>query len=115
MKFRIKKEDGKVSVSKVCLDGAERLMFQDVKDGECVEIDVQAQLSVNARKLDADDSTIISHKDPYKAGIIEKHLEKYHQDDYYLVRLTGDSGNPINIGEDALLMLKSYYEGREPV
>ena len=42
MKFRIKKEEGKVSVSRICMDGVERSMFQDVKDGECVEIDIQA-------------------------------------------------------------------------
>lgn len=54
-------------------------------------------------------------KDLYKANIIMEHIKKMGSDDFYLVRLKGDSKelNPINIDREALEMLLQYYLGHK--
>ena len=51
-------------------------------------------------------------KDAYKVRIIEENLRQMEKDEYYLVRLKGDSGNAINLDEGALKELIKYYSER---
>ena len=48
-------------------------------------------------------------RDQYKVNIINECLTKMKVDDCYLARLKGDDTKAINIGEEALLLLKNYY------
>lgn len=50
-------------------------------------------------------------RDPYKADIIKEEMEKAAKDEYYLVRLRGDTGKAINLDREALELLHAYYEG----
>lgn len=54
MKFRVYNQNGKVKVTKICLDGAERPMFSEVADGEMVEIEVDSTITTKSHKYKAD-------------------------------------------------------------
>lgn len=51
------------------------------------------------------------NKDPYKVDIIREEMEKMDRDEYYKVRLKGDSGKAILLDQEALRILKMYYAG----
>lgn len=61
------------------------------------------------KKIEANKKT--NTKDPYKANVIRENLAKMAADAYYLVRLKGDAGKAINLDEEVLKILQSYYEG----
>lgn len=50
-------------------------------------------------------------KDPYKADVIRGEMEKIKEDEYYQVKLKGDTGKAINLDMEALRILKMYYNG----
>lgn len=50
-------------------------------------------------------------KDTYKSTIIKEQLVKMAEDEYYIVRLKGDTGKAINLNEYALRLLQAYYDG----
>lgn len=50
MKIRIYNNHGKVKVTKVCSGNAERTMFHEVKNGEMVEVDIQAAVTSESHK-----------------------------------------------------------------
>lgn len=52
-------------------------------------------------------------KDDYKVKIIDECLSGMEKDEYYIVRLKGDSSFAINLDKDALLLLRDYYSGKE--
>lgn len=54
MKFRVYNQNGKVKVTKICADGAERPMFSEVADGEMVEIEVGSTITTKSHKYKTD-------------------------------------------------------------
>ena len=50
-------------------------------------------------------------KDTYKSNIIQDHFAEMTADEYYIVRLKGDSGKTINLDWHALRLLQAYYDG----
>ena len=52
-------------------------------------------------------------KDAYKVDQINQHIEAAKADEYYTAQLTGKAGKPINLDNDALLLLKEHYEGED--
>lgn len=50
-------------------------------------------------------------KDTYKSNIIQDQFVKMAADEYYIVRLKGDSGKAINLDWYALRLLQAYYDG----
>lgn len=50
-------------------------------------------------------------KDTYKSNIIKEQSVKMAENEYYKIRLKGESGNAINLDEYALRLLQAYYEG----
>lgn len=51
-------------------------------------------------------------KDTYKSNIIQDQFAEMAADEYYIVRLKGDSGKAINLDWYALRLLQAYYDGR---
>ena len=49
-------------------------------------------------------------KDTYKSNIIKEQFSKMAEEEYYKVRLKGESGKAINLDEYALRLLQAYYE-----
>ena len=52
----------------------------------------------------------VSERDPYKADILKKHLEKMRNDEYYMAQVTGSAGKNINLTEAALALLINHFE-----
>lgn len=51
-------------------------------------------------------------RDKYKVNAIDEFLETMRKDEYALTRMKGDYGRKtINIDEDALKLLRRYYNG----
>lgn len=53
-----------------------------------------------------------TNRDRYKSDIIRNNMWKMDEDPYYLVRLKGDDNRAINLDENALRLLKAYYDGK---
>lgn len=58
MKVRVYNQNGKVKITKVCKDGAERPMFSEVHDGEMVEIETEASISSKSHKIVIDSGQV---------------------------------------------------------
>lgn len=52
----------------------------------------------------------LPERDPYKADILKKHLEKMQKDEYYLPQVNGSAGKNINLTEAALALLINHFE-----
>lgn len=50
MKFKIYNENGKIKVTKIAASNEEQVMYKDIKDGECVEIEVDFTPTIYSRK-----------------------------------------------------------------
>lgn len=50
-------------------------------------------------------------KDWYKVKVIDECLDGMKKDEYTLTRLKGDHTKAINIDEEALMLLRKYYNG----
>lgn len=50
-------------------------------------------------------------KDTYKSNIIQNHFAAMTENEYYMVRLKGDSGKAINLDWYALRLIQAYYDG----
>ena len=50
-------------------------------------------------------------KDTYKSNIIQEQFARMVADEYYKVRLKGESGKAINLAQHALRLLQAYYDG----
>lgn len=50
-------------------------------------------------------------KDTYKSNIIQEQSARMAADEYYKVRLKGESGKAINLDQHALRLLQAYYDG----
>lgn len=50
-------------------------------------------------------------RDTYKSNIIQDQFAEMAADEYYIVRLKGDSGKAINLDWYALRLLQAYYDG----
>ena len=51
-------------------------------------------------------------RDPYKVKVITEEIEKAEKDEYYLVRLKGDTGKTINMDRNVLELIRAYYMGK---
>lgn len=47
----------------------------------------------------------------YRANVISENLAEKAKDHCYTVRLKGDEGKAINVGTNALRLLRAYYDG----
>ena len=64
-----------------------------------------------------DKTTFRGSKDSYKAQQIEKLITAEQSDEYFLTKLSGDyessGAKAINVSEEALKVLKAFYEGKK--
>lgn len=52
-------------------------------------------------------------KDSYKVQFIDSILERMKEDSYYVARVKGDDTEAIDLDEEALSLLKAFFEGRK--
>ena len=50
--------------------------------------------------------------DKYKVEIINEHIKALAEDEYHLAQLSGGHFKNINLDENALILLRQYYEGK---
>lgn len=50
-------------------------------------------------------------RDLYKVGVLQEELKKMSKDEYYAVRVKGDTGKSINLDRNAIYLLQAYYDG----
>lgn len=50
MKIKVYNENGNIKITKITCTGVEQTMFSSLHDGEVVEIDVEANVSIHAER-----------------------------------------------------------------
>ena len=50
MKIKVYNENGNIRITKIACTGEEHTMFNNLSDGEMVEIDIEANMSLHAER-----------------------------------------------------------------